>query len=257
MKCFCAVIINIFLLIPSFIANAGLIQVQDNIVNNQYISGSNSGVFDLNDLLAFDTDYIVPYDINSATIRFIFSDDASDSIFDQSYIVNEKVPTGPYYSCGDLCWRRTQLEYHYDTDREEYDYAAIITGDGEFRADSEFDNIYNGYTTTHVDTSLWQSPSFNKYTEYYVRTIHNMNDYGHTDWIFDMTLSASALDILSATGMFSFEIEALDNTDFLLSSAIMTVDINENPVSVPESSTLAIFALGMIGLASRRFKIQS
>ncbi|MEY8199126.1 MAG: PEP-CTERM sorting domain-containing protein, partial [Colwellia sp.] len=33
--------------------------------------------------------------------------------------------------------------------------------------------------------------------------------------------------------------------------------INVPPSTVPEPSTLAIFALGMIGLASRRFKKQS
>lgn len=35
------------------------------------------------------------------------------------------------------------------------------------------------------------------------------------------------------------------------------ISIELNPTSVPEPSTLAIFALGMMGLASRRFKKQS
>tara|TARA_R110001599_G_scaffold334602_1_gene550980 strand:- start:252 stop:896 length:645 start_codon:yes stop_codon:yes gene_type:complete len=40
-------------------------------------------------------------------------------------------------------------------------------------------------------------------------------------------------------------------------SGDLTLAINGSTTSVPEPSTLAIFALGMIGLASRRFKKQS
>lgn len=40
-------------------------------------------------------------------------------------------------------------------------------------------------------------------------------------------------------------------------SGDLTLAINGSTISVPEPSTLAIFALGMIGLASRRFKKQS
>lgn len=35
---------------------------------------------------------------------------------------------------------------------------------------------------------------------------------------------------------------------------LFSVVINESPVDVPEPSTIAIFALGLIGLTSRRLK---
>jgi hypothetical protein len=47
------------------------------------------------------------------------------------------------------------------------------------------------------------------------------------------------------------------NVNALIDSRVAGLVLIKNQVDVPEPSTLAIFALGMIGLASRRFKKQS
>ena len=68
------------------------------------------------------------------------------------------------------------------------------------------------------------------------------------------------LDTFKNNLVLGYSVEA--SNDFLLSNAKLTIDADfiptvEKNIDVPEPSTLAIFALGMIGLASRRFKKQS
>jgi hypothetical protein len=74
---------------------------------------------------------------------------------------------------------------------------------------------------------------------------------GPNSRVFDMTSELSSyagqqirLEFFQQTQLFHFNVN-LDNISL------------ESQTSVPEPSTLAIFALGMIGLASRRFKKQS
>lgn len=247
---------SIFLLTSSFFANAGLIQVQDDIVDDQYISGSSSGFFNLNDLLASDANFNNPYDINSATIRFIFADDSSDSVFYHSSSSSSSNPSY-YSSCGGGNYCRSQYDYYYDYEREEYDNALVSTLDGNFSSNSLSTTRYlSGTTTSDGSSSFWHGNHYDT-TYNYDRYYNYIYDYGYNNWSLDLTLSSLALDSLSTTGLFNFGISSQNSTDFLLRSAVMTVDINENPASVPEPSTLAIFVLGMIGLASRRFKKKS
>lgn len=239
----------------SGLVNAGLIQIQDNIADDQYISGTSSGVFNLNDILESDPNFNNPYDINSATVRFIFADDSSDSIVDQSNRTDNNAYTTSYTTCG---WRhscRDQYDYHYNYDREDYDNALVSTMDGNFSSNSISTLRSLGSTTVSEGYSWFYSNRF-YYTYNYDRTYNYIYDHGYTNWSLDLTLSSLALDSLSSTGFFDFGVSAQDGTDFLLRSAVMTVDITENPAPVPEPSTFAIFALGMIGLASLRFNKQ-
>jgi len=58
-------------------------------------------------------------------------------------------------------------------------------------------------------------------------------------------------------GTYNFALTAMDANGANLASTSIQIIVGAGATAVPEPSTLAIFALGMIGLASRRFKKQS
>ncbi|MEW6992546.1 PEP-CTERM sorting domain-containing protein [Colwelliaceae bacterium 6441] len=147
-----------------------------------------------------------------------------------------------------------------------------------------FDYDDSGYDWLYVDD---QEKSFcqetctsGNYMEI-VQNIHNINIGGKLEWLdlealtkSDRAISGIDIDlsgvtnlggvILNYKGTFVTSADRMGNrtfnrADFTLDTLKLSgpsVSI-KTPTDVPEPSTLAIFALGMIGLASRRFKKQS
>ena len=122
------------------------------------------------------------------------------------------------------------------------------------------------------------SPNFP--TEYFTLLVEG-NNYGN--WSRDNSATTSIFSSDTATLINSFSFNTADTSSFL-SNNVFSFNVNfsdevhkgwgnigygaaaapyvkatfrYNSVAVPEPSTLAIFALGMIGLASRRFNKQS
>jgi len=86
----------------------------------------------------------------------------------------------------------------------------------------------------------------------------------YIEFYFDLTLSAVMTNELLADDSATFEVNFSEQVHEFnihytnIGAAYAKIDFTyEQSTDVPEPSTLAIFALGMIGLASRRFKKQS
>jgi len=90
---------------------------------------------------------------------------------------------------------------------------------------------------------------------YFARTNGTQNQM--TTFYDDITFDAADFPTTLGGGTGSFKHYYRNNLNNLLSINLNFNKVREVVQTVPEPSTLAIFALGMIGLASRRFKKQS
>jgi hypothetical protein len=104
-------------------------------------------------------------------------------------------------------------------------------GDGKFHHYAVVNDAVNTLTTLYIDGTFFGTASYQyrNNSSFTIGAAQSNGDWGWSGKIDDVQIFDTALD---AAG-----VKAL--------------------TSVPEPSTLAIFALGMIGLASRRFKKQS
>ncbi len=141
--------------------------------------------------------------------------------------------------------------------------------DNAYAADVFFTSVNLGLNNTKVisDTFLYFGTSvvgFSDTSNYEFSTI--FTSYGSSNLTFGTAFDLSTILVpqgpIVKTGneLRTSRDIVFDNGDRItggvtLSSLANTVSVNS--VNVPEPSTLAIFALGMIGLASRRFKKQS
>ena len=76
-----------------------------------------------------------------------------------------------------------------------------------------------------------------------------------SDFIFDGPITQNTLAYTNNRSIQSGNFSFPTNTGLYIEHGYFGANIMfEDSVSVPEPSTIAIFALGMIGLASRRFK---
>jgi len=99
-------------------------------------------------------------------------------------------------------------------------------------------------------------------------TVNDLFDFSNDDYIghHNNRVNMTGVAVIAQTDWATIIADGTVNITFNFSSgvdcctspyALTSGNITFDSVSVPEPSTLAIFALGMIGLASRRFKKQS
>ncbi len=127
-----------------------------------------------------------------------------------------------------------------------------------YNARYEYDTVTGAYTDNiqNVDSNNLGF-NFNGWGQYYIEQY--MDEYSVTPWTWEtlnigQRMNAFYKDYTGGTYTYNGRLRANYNEfETLLTVAAISVDTNE----VPEPSTLAIFALGMIGLASRRFKKKS
>jgi hypothetical protein len=129
-------------------------------------------------------------------------------------------------------------------------------GDGKFHHYAVVNDAVNTLTTLYIDGTFFGRASY-QYSNNSSFTIGAALRNGNRGWsgkIDDVQIFDTALD---AAG-----VKALTSVPEPSTLAIFALSVPEPStlaifaLSVPEPSTLAIFALGMIGLASRRFKKQ-
>jgi len=117
--------------------------------------------------------------------------------------------------------------------------------------------FYSGYSVIDNGGSIFDALSVNAGSVYQDNTsiliegfLSGILTHSVTTGFYNLYESSNV--ILNFTG-----IDALRFSLLTGSSALVDDIITSSSIDVPEPSTLAIFALGMIGLASRRFKKQS
>ena len=261
------------LIITSLVSTSSIattITIYDDLSDNTYVSGSAvSGVFDLNSSLNTNNNYIQPYDINSAFVRMRFNDDHDYGQRQFQDIKEENVKTTGLLSSPTLGTYKNQYDYIYNlTNRTERDIALIKDIDNQTSRTSES-------TASLENKELYHFPQYSgSFTEGYCYTyrgfdincktyIYNVGynatyDYGSTDWGINYYLGEDALNTLIADGIYEFDLLGLNGTDFNLSYASLSVNINENPGSssssndIPEPSIIALFGAGILGFGFAR-----
>ncbi|WP_259366878.1 PEP-CTERM sorting domain-containing protein [Colwellia sp. BRX8-7] len=140
-------------------------------------------------------------------------------------------------------------------------------------------SINSAYLSFRLMTSVDGPTNFNidgYNSDGRLRHLQGFNDsqYGRSSYVTDGTTAIQSFDITSIlnTALSSNETwlglnvyrtsgdsqwTYTPTTGDARDSAMLRLNVDYNTTEVPEPSTLAIFALGMIGLASRRFKKQS
>jgi hypothetical protein len=242
--------LSLLFLCLSQTATAGLLTFDDNnlgeiYAENEVIRGS----FDLTSFLSGD-DYIFPYNIASASITFNFRDD--DDIITTNTLTDYK------YS-GEFDFEPENIQVF---TRHRYT---------EYFSPTETFHVYDGLVKVSHQTDYYSRGGVRTGTE----GIKNESDDGKTISIYDTvnytdrhhgltgqweyTTQYSGFDLYSALlfrGVINYQTEITGSG--YLTSAVLNLDITPNPIEeVSEPSTLAIFALGMIGLTLRRFKKKS
>jgi len=224
-------------------AIAKLITFDDNNIGDKYGNGSFiRGSFDINSYLA-GGDFNYPYDINSISLAFNFRDDDND--FTSQLIQTQYT----------FWFQKPEYTAHY---RRQYtqQYDAIE----HFHVWDTANNIWktatsNSYTTgKEFITTEWDELVGN---DWYATATYTdeYKGFGGSRTI-STGVSADQAQTLRTTGILNYH--TYIEGDGYLESAKMTIDVEPNPaIAVSEPSTFAIFALGMIGLASRRSKKQS
>lgn len=237
------VIISLIISCLCHSATAKLITFDDNIIGDRYANSSFiSGSFDINSYLTGD-DFNYPYAINNISLTFNFRDDDDD--FTSQLIQTQYTFwfDTPEYSA---FYRRLYTQ-HYDA--IEHFHVWDTTNNSWKTATS------NSYTTGQVfNTTAWDGKVGN---DWYATASYTDEYKGYGGSRTTSTgVSADQAQTLRTTGILNYH--TYIEGDGYLVSAKMILDVEPNPaVDVPEPSTLTIFALGMIGLASRRFKKQS
>jgi len=204
--------------------------------------------------------------VSAANASLIFSDDFSDT-------------TGGWTL--DTTWEIGSTSISpgaiYNPDPE-FDHTA--TGDngvaGVVLGGNAPTNLHDFYylTSTVIDTSGYSGLSFEFYrwlnSDYTPYMQNKVDVFDGSSWVNLWQSGASPGVQDSSWALQSFDISSYNNQNLqvrmgynITSGGVYTVsqwnidDVSISGVKVPEPSTLAIFALGMIGLASRRFKKQS
>jgi hypothetical protein len=222
-------------------ATAALITFDDNIIGDRYGNGSFiSGSFDINSYLTGD-DFNYPYDINSISLTFNFRDDDNDVtsqlIQTQYSFWFDKPGYTAYY-------RRLYTQYN---DAIEHFHVRDTENNKWKTATSNYHSMGQKY----IGLATWDGQVANDWYATLAYT-DEYKGFGGSRTI-STGVSADQAQTLRTTGILGYH--TYIEGDGYLVSAKMTIDVEPNPaIDVPEPSTLAIFALGMMGLASRRFK---
>lgn len=225
-------------------AKANLITFDDNNIGDKYGNDSFvSGSFDINSYLARDN-FNYPYDINSISLTFNFRDDDNDLTSQLTQTQYSFWFNNPEYTA---YYRRLYTQYN---DAIEHFHARDTENNKWKTATSNYYSMGQKY----IGVATWDGRVANDWYATLAYT-DEYKGFGGSRTI-STGVSADQALRLRTTGFLTYH--TYIEGDGYLVSAKMTLDVQPNPViDVPEPSTLAIFAFGMIGLVSRRFKKQS
>jgi hypothetical protein len=238
------IVISLIILCVCHNATANLITFDDNIIGEKYADGSYiSGRFDINSYLAED-EFNYPYDINNISLEFNFRDDDNDltsQLIQTSYFYWFEQPGYTAYYRRLYTQNVDEIEHFHVWDTANNIWKTVVSN-------------YYSMGQQYIGVATWDGQVANdRYA-----TIAYTNEYkgfGGSRTI-STGVSAGQAQTLRTTGILGYH--TYIEGDGYLVSAKMTIDVQPNPsINVVEPSTLAIFGLGIIGLASRRFKKQA
>lgn len=192
----------------------------------------------------------------------------SVSVFANAGIISgtEYTDDGKLVDLQDLEWLTWDETYGISRTSIEAGYNGLLAQGWRYATTDELGTLFaslwggvNGWNSANYDGSQWlwenfDNPDFlsgnvlSRFGDLHVGATTNYNAH----W------RAASTDYINESGWFSSNYGASFNfLDTLVKHETNASSVLVRDVDVPEPSTLAIFALGMIGLASRRFKKQS
>lgn len=230
-------------------AEAAVLNVSSNLANNLYLNSNTSGSFSIASLLTPASNYVAPYQINSASVMFSFSDDANDATLTSSYYTA--------YTPAAITSRLFVATY---TDPSE---SASVSVGGQSASGS---TAYYSTPSHLVGTTLDWSYYANNCPGYYGQpcnhqlfqgtTFNYQSTSGYTgSFNLGYNLNAANLASLASGGVLNFSLGRTG--DLVLNSAMLTFDITENPAAIsavpePETYGMLLAGLGLLGFAARR-----
>jgi hypothetical protein len=246
-------------------AAAGLISGSyQQTFDDSYLGGglSRDAIFDINSFL----DPNLDFELTSASIFFRILDDDSNTTAITLSAGNAYTydSTDCFFVCDEIYYSDVEgLKLESNTDIERANVTVgneSIVRDGYFDNRSSRRNEFSHRVEIPVTTCGPNSSGcfFKPYKRYYNRYLTTKANNGISSFTYN--LNPSQLLDLASDGKINTTVTATAS-DFDYRYATISFEGIEserpNYNEVPEPSTLAIFALGIIGLASRRFKKQS
>ncbi len=235
----------LFVFLTTVTANATTISVYDDIIDNTYMSSGTtlSGLFDINPEVPTNGDYVIPYDVDSASYTFQFTDDG-DLNYDHTYIRCSSY-SGYNYT--------VYNKYYYNYYIDEYEQVAVNMS-GEVSSDgTDWYNItlYDGGSSSTYVYGSWPNYHYVYYHYYYYDV-----EQGYTGIVtIQNPLGSAALDSLSDDGIINFSLTA-STGDIIYNWGMLNAEITPNSFSVPDASIVLFLGSSLMGLAvfSRKSK---
>jgi len=247
---------GVLLATSSLAASAATMTSFSSLGNDVYLNAGTTGTFDINSLLTPPGTYNAPYQISSATVNFLFQDDANDPTVSSHYTTA--------YTPAAITSRLDVTRYS-----DPVESASVMVGgqsmEGQttyYAIDSHLDHVTTDWSYYANNcpgyTGACNHQLFQGSTHYYTSTSGYGGNFG-----ISYTLDGSNLADLAADGLLSFSLGV--SGDLMLQSASLIFDItaaapgsNTTPsvsaVPEPETGALLLAGLGMMGVVARRRK---